>query len=124
VSEAIKKAEQASLLAPNSAGLFFQLGVLKYTAKDYAGAASALERATVLSPDYANAMYFLGLSYDNVGKKDEAKKQFARLAELNPDNQEIKDILVNLEAGRSALFNITPTGNAPENQDALPIKES
>lgn len=124
VTEAITKADQASLLAPNDVGLFFQLGLLKYTAKDYPGAIDALERATTLTPDYANAMYFLGLSYDKVGRKSDAIRQFDRIGELNPDNQEVKNILKNLTAGREAFANVPPPNNAPEKKKSPPIKET
>ena len=124
VAEAIRRTDEASLLSPNDVGLFFQLGLLKYTAKDYQGAITALERATSLTADYANAMYFLGLSYDKVGREDDAIKQFARIEELNPDNQEVKNILKNLRAGKDAFANVPPPNNAPEKKKAPPIKET
>ena len=124
MAEAIRRTDEASLLSPNDVGLFFQLGLLKYTAKDYQGAITALERATSLTADYANAMYFLGLSYDKVGREDDAIKQFARIEELNPDNQEVKNILKNLRAGKDAFANVPPPNNAPEKKKAPPIKET
>ena len=124
IGEAINRADQVSLLAPDNIGLFFQLGLLKYTARDYPGAIIALERATALSPDYANAMYFLGLSYDKVGRKNDAIKQFTRIGELNPDNQEVKNILKNLMAGKEAFANVPPPNNAPEKKKTPPIKET
>lgn len=123
LNEAISKTEQVSLLSPNAVGLFFQLGLLKYTNKDYHGTIVALERATSLVSDYANAMYFLGLSYDKVGRKDDAIKQFTRISALNPDNQEVKNILKNLMAGKGALINVAPPGPAPEKKKSPPIKE-
>ncbi|PIQ66891.1 MAG: hypothetical protein COV95_01710, partial [Candidatus Zambryskibacteria bacterium CG11_big_fil_rev_8_21_14_0_20_40_24] len=53
LAQSVPSLERTLLLAPNNPGLFFQLGVLKYNLKDYAGAADALQRATSLVPDYA-----------------------------------------------------------------------
>ena len=38
-------------------------------------------------------------------KKDKTKalEQFNKIAELNPDNAEVKKIIVNIEAGKAAL---------------------
>jgi tetratricopeptide (TPR) repeat protein len=122
IAEAISKADQASLLSPNDVGLFFQLGLLKYTNKDYNGAISSLERAVALNGNYSNAMYFLGLSYDKVGKKAEAIAQFEKVATLNPENEEVKNILTNLRAGKSALTDVPPP--TPEKKSTPPVKDT
>lgn len=124
VSGAIRSVEAAAIVDPNNTGLYFQLGLLKYNQKDFAGAASAFERAVVLVPDYANAKYFLGLSYYQTGKKAEALRQFQDLSASNPDNNEIKLIITNLEAGRSPFTNAKPpVDNKPEKRSEPPIEE-
>ncbi|MFA6077443.1 MAG: tetratricopeptide repeat protein [Candidatus Paceibacterota bacterium] len=122
IAEAISRADQASLLSPNDVGLFFQLGLLKYTNKDYNGAILSLERAVQLNGNYSNAMYFLGLSYDKVGRKADALAQFEKVEALNPDNQEVKNILVNLRDGKSALTDVPPP--SPEKKSNPPVKEN
>ncbi len=122
IKEAIAQSEKASLIAPNDIGIFFKLGFLKYTDDDYSGAIIALERAVALNPVYANAKYFLGLSYDKVGRYDEAIAQFKDIEYLNPTNSEVKNILVNLEAGRSP-FKDAVVEVPPEERDAPPIEE-
>ncbi len=122
IAEAISRADQASLLSPNDVGLFFQLGLLKYTNKDYNGAIVSLERAVQLNGNYSNAMYFLGLSYDKVGRKADALAQFEKVEALNPDNQEVKNILVNLRDGKSALTDVPPP--SPEKKSNPPVKEN
>jgi tetratricopeptide (TPR) repeat protein len=104
--------------------LYFQLGLLQYTDKDYASAAKSLESAVALQPDYANAKYFLGLSYARLGENQKAVEQFKKLAETNPENQEISFILTNLEAGKSPFADAKPpvTPN-PEKRSSLPVKE-
>ncbi len=121
IAEAIAKADQASLLSPNDVGLFFQLGLLKYTNKDYNGAIVSLERAVSLNANYSNAMYFLGLSYDRVGRKADAIAQFEKIEALNPENQEVKNILINLRDGKSALTDVPPP--SPEKKSNPPLKD-
>jgi len=120
---AIEPVERASLIAPNDEGIFFQLGFLKYKDRDYTGAIEALERAVSLNPVYANAKYFLGLSYDKVDRADEAVSQFEDVGYLNPDNDEVKRILENLKAGRGPFTDVAPPLELPEERDDLPIEE-
>jgi hypothetical protein len=49
----------------------------------------------------------LGLVYDQKGEKEKAKQEFEIVTQLNPENQEIKKILENLEKGLPALEGIT-----------------
>ncbi|HAO65051.1 TPA: hypothetical protein DCQ44_03675, partial [Candidatus Taylorbacteria bacterium] len=73
---AIDSVTAAAVSAPNNPGLFFQLGVLRYNDKDYQNAIGAFEKAVSLSNQYANAKYFLGLSYYQVGRIEESTAQF------------------------------------------------
>jgi tetratricopeptide (TPR) repeat protein len=124
IEEAIESVESAALISPHDPIVFFQLGFLKYTNKDYRGAITALERAVILNQVYANAKYFLGLSYEAVDRTDDAIAQFEDIQFLNPDNQEIKLILSNLKAGRDPFSGATPpVTSAPEERETLPIEE-
>ena len=104
LTDAVKSAETGVLLTPGNAGVLFELGLLKYSAKDYAGTEDAMTRALAISPDYANAKYYLGLALDKLGKHDEAIAQFEDLAKTNPDNSTITEALANLKAGRDPLY--------------------
>jgi tetratricopeptide (TPR) repeat protein len=86
----------------NDASLYFQLGFLKYQRENYKDASLALERAVAIVPNFSNAKYFLGLSYDHLGKKAEALKQFQDIAKLNPNNKEVRQIVNNLMSGQGA----------------------
>jgi tetratricopeptide (TPR) repeat protein len=109
ISEAISKMEETKNLAPFDVGLAFQLGVTYYQKGDYQKAKEELERAISISPNYANALYFLGLTYDQLGDKEKAIEKFKKVSELNPENEELKKIISNLEAGKKALEGILPT---------------
>lgn len=124
IKGAISSVEAAATLAPTDATVFFQLGLLRFTDKNYEGAAEALEKAVAINSIYANAKYFLGLSYDKLKRADEAIKQFSELKVTNPDNKEIDLILANLKAGRDPFTDAAPPADtAPEKRSRLPVEE-
>lgn len=112
IKDAIISAEAASLLAPQDIGVFFQLGLLKYKNGDYEGAIAAFGRAVDLNPYYANAKYYLGLSYAKVGERAKAIEQLEGVAALNPDNQAVKDALARVRGGAA--------DDIPEGDDDTP----
>ena len=99
-------------------GLAFQLGLIYYQNEDYEKARIELERAIGISPNYSNALYFLGLTYDKEGKRAKAIEEFEKASGLNPDNEELGKILDNLRAGRGAL-----EGIIEEVPPVVPIEE-
>jgi tetratricopeptide (TPR) repeat protein len=103
LKSAIKSVEALTYTQPNDSGVYFQLGLLRYNDKDYAGAASALEQAIYLTPDYANAKYFLGLAYAELNKDTEAIAMFQDIKKTNPENTEVDTIISNIQAGRTPL---------------------
>ncbi|MES2088072.1 MAG: tetratricopeptide repeat protein [Patescibacteria group bacterium] len=124
IKNAITSVQAASYLSPSDSGLLFQLGFLRYNVKDYAGAATALEQAIAINSNYANAQYFLGLSYYHLDKVPEAIAQFKALKITNPDNKEIDLILKNLSAGKDPFANATPPiDSKPEKRSTLPVTE-
>jgi len=102
-TEAIKKLEINKQLSPKDANIAFQLAVLYYRSEKFKQAKAEFIRAIVLNDNFSNARYFLGLLYDWEGDKESAIDQFNRIAELNPDNEQIKTILANINAGKPAL---------------------
>ncbi len=102
-------------------GIQFYLGLLRYRDKDYQGAISAFNRAVALRGDYSNARYFLGLSYEKVGRIDNAIEQFEVVERYNPDNQEVKHILKNLRGGNAPFEG--QGGESPEERGTPPIRE-
>lgn len=124
LKSAIQSVEALTYTNPNDPGIYFQLGFLRYNNKDYTGAASAFEQAIALAPDYANAKYFLGLSYSKLNKDDLALAQFKALQASNPSNTEIRTIVNNLTAGKDAFANVPPPNNTPEKRSTPPVKET
>ena len=124
IKDAISSVEAASVISPNDSTVFFQLGLLQYNEKDWKNAAGAFERAVTLNLSYANAKYFLGLSYEKLGRDEEAIKQFQDLKASNPDNAEVDLILKNLQVGRAPFVNAAPPlDDQPQKRSTLPVSE-
>lgn len=124
LKDALTSVEAASSIAPNDPVVFFQLGLLRFNAKDYSGAVSAFERSVSLSPGYANAKYFLGLSYEKLRWIKDAIGQFTDLKATNPNNNEVNLILQNLKAGRTPFSSAKPPiDDKPEKRAKLPVSE-
>jgi tetratricopeptide (TPR) repeat protein len=100
ISGAIDSAETLATLVPNNPGIHFELGLLKYSSGDYLGAVESLREAVRITPDYANAKYYMGLSFAKLKRVEEAKNQFEDLLVTNPDSEEVKEALKTLESGK------------------------
>jgi tetratricopeptide (TPR) repeat protein len=118
INQAIAKLEESKKINPNDPGITFQLGVFYYKAEKYEQARAELEQTVKLAENYSNARYFLGLVYDKLGDKKNALEQFKKIAELNPDNADVKKIVSNLEAGKKALDGLGETGAGQEGEDS------
>jgi Flp pilus assembly protein TadD len=126
--------KNAITIEPGNFVLRFTLGYLQYSVRDYKSAVESLEAAVILNPVYANAKYFLGLTYARLGRTDDAITQFIGVAELNPDNADVPQIIRNLRAGRDPLEpNIIPpppsgdvleSGKVPEKAKPLTSTKS
>ncbi|KKW28665.1 MAG: TPR domain protein, partial [Parcubacteria group bacterium GW2011_GWB1_52_7] len=121
---AIQQVEAVRPLAPFDIGVAFQLGVLYYQANDFAKAEGEFMRAISINDSYSNARYFLGLLFDRKGEKTKAIGQFKHIETFNPDNQEVKRIIANLESGKAALAGISPPAPPPTERRAPPVPEA
>ena len=101
---------------PSNFLLRFALGYLYFSKADYTNAISQFEAAVMNNPAYADAKYFLGLSYSKVDRTAEAIEQFTDVQTLNPDNKEVTEIIKNLKAGREPIGReaapVTPVDDA------------
>ncbi len=124
LQKAMTSAEQIVTLYPNDPLGYFRLGLLKYELKDFRTAAQIFEQSISLAPVYANAKYFLGLSYSKINRTADAILMFEDLQASNPDNAEVSLILSNLRAGREPFASApAPIDNAPEKRSKLPVDE-
>jgi tetratricopeptide (TPR) repeat protein len=125
IVKAIESLEKTVILSPNNPGLLFQLGILRYNNQNWNDAGVAFEEALRIVPEYANAQYFLGLSYYKLGMIEQAIAQFDALEKSNPENAEVKLILGNLRDGKDPFTNATPPiTNTPEKRSNLPLQEN
>ncbi|HEV8666680.1 MAG TPA: hypothetical protein VN665_02420, partial [Candidatus Paceibacterota bacterium] len=123
IPNAIKAATAAAQTAPGVAPIWFELGLLYYSAGDATHAQQALQQAVSIQSNYANAQYFLGLSDYILKDNANAIKQFQALAQSNPDNTEVKLILSNLEAGKDPFAGETPPATAPQDRTTAPVSQ-
>jgi Flp pilus assembly protein TadD len=79
-------------LIQNNPDVLFVLGRLFYNREGEGDIDRAIElwqRATVLAPEYSNALFALGLAYEKKGETSQAVVLFRKVRELNPDNPDI-----------------------------------
>lgn len=109
LSEGNSKAAIATMITvaslyPTDPNVFFQLGLLQYNNKDYSSAVPSFERSVILNNYYANARYFLGLSYANLNRDKDAITQFEIIEKIDPNSKgEVDPIIANIKAGRAPL---------------------
>ena len=76
LKNAITILENSPTVSLSDPTMLFQLGYLRYKNGNYDTAVTALEKAVSITPNYANAKYFLGLSYFEFGRRADAIQQF------------------------------------------------
>jgi tetratricopeptide (TPR) repeat protein len=119
VEAALKRGTEVREGNPFDSDLAYQLGLLYYQNEQVDAAQAEFLRAVGLNAEFANARYFLGLTWSRKGDVAKALEQFRWLAERNPENEEVKRIISNLEGGRPVL-----DGVAGEPPVAEPAQES
>lgn len=87
-------------LAPQDPLAWYNLGLILYSRKSYDNAAGAFARAVELQPNYANAIFVLGLSFYQTGKNAEAIAAIDEVARLNPADPLPKQVSANIKAGK------------------------
>jgi cytochrome c-type biogenesis protein CcmH/NrfG len=116
VDGAIDSTVRIIQLEPQNPARYFQLGVLELSKGDAERGALALEAAIGLDPQYANARYYLAFAYDQLGESAKAKAQLEKVLETNPDNQEVKQLILRLAEGQkiSTVPQSTPSPTASQ----------
>ncbi len=120
IKEAIKSVETAVIIEPTNPALLFQLGLLYYNTGNYTNAGGAFIKSLQISPQYANARYFLGLSLARLGDFKSAIVQFEEVLKTNPDSKDVVSILKALNSGKSPFEEVKST----DTKKNLPVKDS
>ncbi len=70
----------------------YDLGYAAYEAKEYETAASELELAKLYYGDYVDTLYYLGLSYQALNQKDQAKAIYNEILERFADSVRVSQV--------------------------------
>ena len=84
LDEAAVAFQRARDLKPSAPVPMVGLADVKLRQHDHAGAASLLQRAIEIDPDYKAAHYLLGLAYRGLGQSQEAARELARGLDAPP----------------------------------------
>ncbi|MFH1180976.1 MAG: tetratricopeptide repeat protein [bacterium] len=76
--------------------ILFRLGQLYFNNRQTDDSVAIFQRIVTLVSNHSNALYSLGLAYQVKGQEAEAIKYFEKVLELNPDNQEVKELIKEL----------------------------
>jgi len=102
INEAIEHMSVAAALAQNDPMLIFNVGRLYYNrAKqdDLVRAEQLYILAISLNPNYADALWSLGVLYERQGRASDALQLYRRVQKLNPDNSAVQDKIRRLSGG-------------------------
>ena len=108
LNQATQDALAAAQLAQQDPLAWYNLGAVLYAGNDPKDAATAFERAISLQADYSNALFALGVIYDQLGRHPEALEMIQRLEKLNPNDATIKQVLANIQSGKPAMGESKP----------------
>ncbi len=92
VGEAVDVYKNAFNLGSSNATFLFDFGRLLYNRnkdEDRNDAEKLWLAAVKIQPNYSNALYSLGLLYENKGDKTTALQYYYKVKDLNPDNKDI-----------------------------------
>jgi tetratricopeptide (TPR) repeat protein len=87
-AEALEATERALVIAKADEISLFQIAIYKLGAGDIKNANSLFTRITEINPQYANAHYFIGVTYALLGEYEKAISALSRVGTLAPENAE------------------------------------
>ncbi|MBI4135720.1 tetratricopeptide repeat protein [Candidatus Uhrbacteria bacterium] len=109
---AIEAQENAFALARGDLNIAVGLAQLYYNrnqGEDWKNAETLLTQIVAQNSDHANALFTLGLLYERQGKVGEALRQFRKVQELNPGNEEVLKKIQQLSGQLTPLIPAAPT---------------
>lgn len=86
LDKALTYARKASNMASNSAAAQLLVGKVEKSRKKYQEAVSAIGEAVKMAPEWGEAWYALGATYEEGGDKANAEKAYRKLVEKQPTN--------------------------------------
>ena len=89
ISKAIDVLQSGANIMPRNIKLGLNLGVLQYNSKQYTNAITSFTNVLRVQNDYADAMYYLALSYEKTGDKNSAIALYNLILRTNPGNQTV-----------------------------------
>jgi tetratricopeptide (TPR) repeat protein len=89
---ALGSARQATAANPSLPEASYALGLVLVNRQDWAGAAVAFDRASMLNPAFAHAFYYAGLSHYRASRPDLMAARFERFLKLAPDAPERTEV--------------------------------
>ncbi len=95
--------------AQDDALAWYNLGAIAFANKDFETAAAAEGQAVAREPQYADALFVLGLSYYELKRTEEAIKVFETLDALSPGQEAVRSVLENLRAGKPPVPEVATT---------------
>lgn len=84
----IARLPEGTKIDPNS---MLNVGIKLYNDKDFNGAIERFDRVVKENPDLATAYYYRGLAYLALNKTEEAKADFQKLVDLEPNHPNAAD---------------------------------
>lgn len=90
-AEAIRQFDEAIRRNYNFMNAYINKGIIYYEQKKYADALKTLGLATTVSPDEADPYYWIGKTYEAMGKKDEARNNYQSALNLDKNMVEAKE---------------------------------
>jgi tetratricopeptide (TPR) repeat protein len=70
--------------------VYYEEGRVFYNQQNYSQAINKFHQALTISPNYANALYSLGLAFTQAGDNQQALYYFKKVSQLDPQNTEVK----------------------------------
>jgi len=111
IDSAISSTESTILLDPQNPVRRFQLGILKLAQNKFGEAASIFESAIGINQDYANARYYLALTYDKLGRPADARTQLEAILKTNEGNELVLGLIKTLDEGGRLTDASEPNAN-------------
>jgi len=115
-------------LEPRNPSRYFQLGVLLSAEERYQEAIRSLQSAVELDKQFANARYLLALAYIETDQLEEALEELRLVSVSNPDNEELKRLILDVESGvvedvPETNYEIPPDGQLPNSESGAITSE-